>query len=317
MAKRILLLPRSFRLVRAEFPLPGEEKDSPASLAYFGEGESLHYFFSLLKVSPQPEVSHCPLYGLYSQIRKVAAGRQILVIEVNRLLKGLLPSGGLISYPWVRQRAFLNHPFFRSRRQGIENSYGRKVRQHQYEPRQTRDPVELERFYHHYYLPHMQARFGALAHPRSLSDLRRALRSGFLLQILRKGKWVAGAVCGCLPGSVQALAFGLDWSDQQEWNHGALSAVYYFLFDWAEKNDIPIVDLLRSRANRADGVFIHKSRWGALPERDPWPHTLLRFYFSPSMALPALFKTQLVWQAGKFLPMVELLEPRKEEAIES
>ena len=36
-----------------------------------------------------------------------------------------------------------------------------------------------------------------------------------------------------------------------------------------------------------------------------------------AMALPALFKTQLVWQAGKFLPMVELLEPRKEEAIES
>jgi hypothetical protein len=124
---------------------------------------------------------------------------------------------------------------------------------------------------------------------------------------------VAGTVCSCLPQSVQALAFGLEWGDLQEWDHGALSAAYYYLFDWAEQNGIPVVDLLRSRANHSDGVFIHKTRWGAQPERDPWPHTLLCFYLPQSMTIPAPIRTQLVWHEGKFKLIEEWLETEKRE----
>ena len=60
------------------------------------------------------------------------------------------------------------------------------------------------------------------------------------------------------------------------------------------------VDLLRSRPHAEDGVYQHKSRWGAVTEVDDWPHTLLCFFIPPQVEVPACLARLLVWQRDHF-----------------
>jgi hypothetical protein len=73
-----------------------------------------------------------------------------------------------------------------------------------------------------------------------------------------------------------------------------LSAVYYELFRWARESRLGRVDLLRSRPHSGDGVSMHKKRFGARPEKDPWPHALLAVYPPAGSELPAPARDLLV-----------------------
>lgn len=303
--KRILLLPRSLRLQCIVFP----ENGRVGRGVYLGEGESLAYVKKMFHREdgdfPMRRIS---LWRVAQTIREVMCPGTFLCVEVNRLLGPLLPAKSVLSFPWVRQRVVLSSPEYEKRKKSIRAVYGRKVRKYGYRFCRVTDAGSLQQFYSELYLPHISARFGEEQSARGLHELERAVTSGFLLQVLHDDVWVSGAVCRVRRKEISVLTFGHLPEEIFPLARGALSAAYYYIFSYAESAGLAAVDLGRSRPHAADGVYWHKQRWGAIAEKDPWPHTALRIFRQEECALPEVLERQLVWSDGMFREMREFVK---------
>ncbi len=277
-AKALLLLPRSFRLQCVRWQGRGRDSGEPLRATYCGEGESLDYLrvrlFAEVASEQREQVTFAAALGEMQSNGEDGLG----IIEINRLLKTWLPGGALITFPWIRQVVDLQGPFYAASRSRLQATYGRRVRQHKYEVHETRRADDIAQFYHALYRDYVQHRFQQMTHARTREELVQAGRHGVLLQIFRGGANVSGVLCRVHRDTITAVAFGLAVPYDENLRRGALSAAYYYLFCWAEARHLRYVDLLRSRPDRADGVFEHKRRWGAEVFHDPWCHTVMGIY---------------------------------------
>ena len=311
--KKLLLLYRSLRLVRAELEITAGTGSPGIPCLYLGEGLSLDYYRELYQSSNCPALASISAAGLLQEIARARHRFPVILVETNRLLARFLPQGALLTYPWVRQRTDLAGDTYRHRRRGIEGGCGRSVRRYGFQCRLSRDPADLEVFHFMYHLPHIVARHGDRAAARTLPQLKSALRSGFLLQVWQGDRWVSGLLAQRVgPECIYPLATGLHPDYFAEWQNGALAAACYFLFRWARDNGLRIVDLGGSRPHLMDGVFRHKALWAASPQPEPWHHTSIAFYLDPAAPLPAVVTRQLIWNGARFLAIGECLpEPAK------
>ena len=299
--KRLALLPRSLKL---KFAQSGPIPPSGMRLAYIGDGESFSYIrdtFAKGRLELLPDT--IPITRIAEMIRKLPQSGTWLCVEIDRLLLPFLPGKGNLTFPWLRQRIHLDSVEYRRRRRKIEDNFGRKVRRYQYQFRLVHDAESLAHFYECLYLPHVSARFGSECHARTLEELRKAVAKGFLLQVLRNNRWIAGVVCSVRRDEVSARAFGHLPEEEYSLRLGALSAAYYGLLEYAQEHSFASVDLLRSRPDSRDGVYCHKQRWGAVAMKDCWPHTAIRFYPPEGMPVPESFAGLLVWDGQAFREM--------------
>jgi hypothetical protein len=295
--KRLVLLPRSFRLMCLVIPENGWD----GRVVYLGEGESLSYVRKIFHgEGGEIAARRIPLWRIGKAIREMVRPGTILCVEVNRLLGPCVPGKHLPSFPWVRQRVVLSSPEYEKRKKTINSVYGRKVRKYGYEFRMLTDAVSLKQFYSELYLPHISARFGEERSARGLAELEKAVKSGFLLQVLHNDVWVSGAVCRVRGKEISVLTFGHLPEEIFPLGLGALSAAYYHLFSYAESHGLESVDLGRSRPRTADGVYWHKRRWGAIPENDLWPHTAIRIFVPEGCDSPEPLEKLLVWNGRTF-----------------
>ncbi len=301
-AKRVILLYRSFWLRQVEI----EDSLFGKRTIYIGEGESLDYVKkTFFPDAREKERTALPVFFLRQKIKHLISSNTQVFVEINRMLKPLIPPGGLLTFPWIRQKVSLNGHDYVERKSKIEASMGRKVKKFDYRCQMTSDQKMVQKFYEKLYLPYVTTRFQSACHARTLSEFQNATRSGFLLQIFAQDLWVSGVICRLEKDGICTLAFGHLPNNQYDLQRGALSAAYYFIFKWAEEHSVLKVDLLRSRANTSDGVYEHKRRWGAKPVMDSWPHTAL-WLFLPSAEVCPLLKTQLIWSRGEFIEMQRL-----------
>jgi len=304
--KRTLLLYRSMRFAYCEFQIRGTTETPPLRGVYIGEGLSLPYYLKLYRadVSLTREI---PAWRMPGAILRARASVPIVLVEINRILDFLLPSGGLRADSWVQQETDLESPAYRRRQRGIERGWGQKVRKHGYRCALSREEHDLNRFYHEYYLPHISHRHGEIASARSIAALRNALGTGFLLQVWEGEHWVSGIVASrpekrC----VSLLAAGLHPSQTETMQNGALSAAYYFVFKWAEENCVRTVNFCGSRPNELDGVFQHKQLWAAVPKHDPWHHTEIVFFLDKTARLPEPVRKQLISRGAGFVRIEQI-----------
>ncbi len=299
--KRLALLLRSRHLI---FARSGRIPSSGVSLAYIGEGESFSYIKELLAPGEFELVSETfPMAHIGKAIREIPESGAWLCLEVNRLLSPFLPEKGMLTFPWLRQRIYLDSAEYRERRRKIEDNYGRKVRKHQYSFRIVHDAESVVHFYEFLYLPHVAARFGNACHARTLAELQKTVKRGFVLQVLRDNRWIAGVVCSVWKDEVSAKAFGHLPEEEYSLRMGGMSAVYYGLTEFARKNSFACVDLIRSRPNSRDGVYCHKHRWGAVAEKDSWPHTAIQLFPPKDLPVPTPFESLLIWDGHTFREM--------------
>ncbi|MGC9983466.1 MAG: hypothetical protein ABSF35_07515 [Polyangia bacterium] len=284
LAKRLVLLGRTRRLLMARIVAPD------ADALYAGEGESLAWLARLhgARVEDSRPIP-------WMRLRRLADERDgLFYVEVNRLLRPFLPAGGFFTVPWMRFTAKISADAGRGGKKLVEATYGRKVRQQGYTSRLVTGLQAAEDFHRDFYLPYVLWRFGRDTHPRSRWEIRAAVRNGFVLQILQGEIPVAAAACRVRQRSVTLVALGLRGDYADLLHRGALSAVYYELFRRAREDGLSRVDLLRSRPHGEDGVSLHKRRFGALPEKDPWPHALLAIYPPAGSRLPPAARDLLV-----------------------
>ena len=299
--KRLVLLPRSFNLI---FARSRETGSSGIRISYLGEGESFAYIQDMLAAGDFELVSRAfPLWGILKIVRQSRESREWLCVEINRLLLPFLPRQRFLTFPWLRQRIFLDSAEYRRRRRKIEDGFGRKVRKYGYSFRFVHDAGSVKCFYERLYLPHIKARFGNECHARTLPELLKAVQKGFLLQVWRGDLWIAGVVCGISRNEISARAFGHLPEAEYSLRLGAMSAAYYGLLGYAGRNSFSCVDLIRSRPDTRDGVYGHKRRWGAIPHIDNWPHTAILLFPPQRMPVPEPFESLLLWDGQAFREM--------------
>jgi hypothetical protein len=303
--KRLALLPRSLHLAYAQ---SSELDSSGTRFVYLGDGESLPYFKGTFAPGKFELASpKIPLWRVRKMVREVPASGSWLCVEINRLLP-FTPCESILTFPWLRQRVYINSAAYKKRRRKIEDSFGRKVRKYQYSFRLVQDAEAVESFYEQLYLPHVSARFGDVVHARCLGELKRAAKKGFLGQVLCRSRWIAGVVCSVGRDELSARAFGHLPDDEYPLRLGGLSAAYYFVFQYAAQHTLACVDLMRSRPNAADGVYCHKQRWGAVTEKDIWPHTAIRLFPPREGSVPESLQRMLVWNGRIFMEMREMMK---------
>lgn len=308
LAKRWAVLPRSLRLEAVSFENNGANGEPGFDGLYVGEGLSADYYLGLYGHT-RGEMRRVALAGLRKTVLEAVRRVTLVVVEVNPLLGSLCPAGGWPSFPWVRHELDLEGERYRSRRRGIERNFGWVVRRHGYRFRMTQSPDDVRRFYHEYYVPHVRARFGGETACRGLGQVQCAVAGGFLLQVFDGEHWVSGlVVCRESARKIQLVSAGLRPDRLGRWQDGALTAAFYFAVQWARSEGICYVDFGGTRPHLDDGVFHHKSLWGAEPVPESWHHTQSLFYVGKGRPLPRVAARQLVWCEGKFTTLANAVQ---------
>jgi hypothetical protein len=308
LTKRLLLLGRTTRLVHARV------RTSEGEVIYVGEGESLTWLARL----HGGQVADSRAVDWPGLQRMVIERTSLLYVEVNRLLRPLLPPGAFFTLPWIGFSADLVAPPKHDTRKMVESTYGRKVRQQGFGFRRIFGETAARAFYRDFYLPYLRWRFGDEAHPRGQDEIVAVVKDGFILQVLDKDWTVAEAACRVSGSTLTLVALGLAADFASLLRRGAASALYYEMFRWARAHGIQRVKLLRSRPHVRDGVSLHKRRFGAEPVLDPWPHTTLAVYPYPipSAALSSPACGLLVQDhCGKLVTLAECLQRRGKQTI--
>jgi hypothetical protein len=301
--KRIILLPRSFRPAHIVIRGTVSGGNSDLVLNYIGEGESLAYvknwcFSKIIEEKTFP----CKIWRLRKVIKNISSA-DIVLVELNSLLKTAVPAGGYETFPWIRQKVFLKDHIYGERKAKIESKYGRKARKYNYRFEIVNDTSSAKKFYQELFAPYINSRFGDVTHLRDLKEIQRVVKNGFILQVFDGETWIAGAACRRRKREVTVFALGLISDFSYHLQRGALSSAYYFLFKWAEDNGINTIDLLRSKPNVNDGVYEHKRFWGAIAEKDIWPHTCIRIFLPKGIELPSAIKGYLVRMGNGFIEL--------------
>lgn len=306
--KYLALLYRSSLIRQVEMKGVFRGEKQPRSLVYLGEGESLSYFRKLCfaNLQGQKESRCCP--HQIDRIQRSLPDEVIVVTEVNRLLAGLVKGCGYPGYPWLLQKVFISSEGYLDRKAHILNKRGLRVRKRHYRYDTVTDRSSIETFYQSFYRPYILERFGGMAHLRSVRNFLAALHHGFLLRVFDEDKWVAGMVCLRRGREVVSLGSAVLVEETDHLKKGALTAAYYYLFQWAEEHGMEVVNLLRSRPHLDDGVFSHKSLWGAVPRRDPWPHTCYTIRIPVGNPPPGILGNQLVWDGSSFMSLKNAAE---------
>lgn len=305
LVRRAALAPRSVVLTERTATDPSRS----LRVAYIGEGESAEYLRRTYFPAAAPTTARrLPLWRVNAAAARLVGPDSLLFVEVNRLWAALAPRSRWRTLPWIRARVVLDDAWRRSRRRGIEHTFGRKVRQFGYRARRTREPELVAAFHRDLYAPHVTARFETEVRLRPVSELQALVDDGFLLQVFCGERWVSGAVCRLRGATLSVHAFGHLPPEEWDLRRGALSGVYYFIFEWAAQNSVREVDLLRSRANTADGVFEHKRRWGAVPVPDDWRHTVIEIFPPAAPLIPPVLRRQLLLVDGRLVELGAVLE---------
>ncbi len=131
----------------------------------------------------------------------------------------------------------------------------------------SEEPSDLSTFYHQMYLPNSAARFGKLAVTNEFSQMQEFLkRGGFLLFITRNGEKIAGGLCSVGKNRLTGYRCGVLNGDEKLMECGAMTAIYYYLVDYAVINGLRELDILDSKPFLNDGVYRYKGSWGAVAE---------------------------------------------------
>jgi len=129
--------------------------------------------------------------------------------------------------------------------------------------RVSRDPQDLDLFYHRMFVPHIRKRYGDLSDIESYEEMKKFFENGLLLFVTRDKAAVAGALCRVENGTLIFRRAGVLDGDESHVKIGAQTALYYFQIRYAMDLKLRALDTMASLGFLNDGVYLHKRGWGA------------------------------------------------------
>jgi hypothetical protein len=252
------------------------------SVIYVGEEFSVEELRHVLFPSPA-DVDHLDrvfLWQVPALVRQFVSDGEFVICELNRLVPWR-PQARYVftAAPWVRQILDIARPLD-AILAGMNQNMRRTIRKLQkagFSYRFTREPADLDLFYHQMYVPYITSRHGARAIVAKYYEIEYILDKGGLIMVEYQGQPVSGMGCKVLGDTCRADALGIYKDRFDLRDMGAIASVFWFMLDWARAKGLRSFDFGGSRARVADGVFNFKRQWGTHLEVTLTAHTTWTF----------------------------------------
>ena len=207
---------------------------------------------------------HVSLASLLLRPNGVARGSDLLIARVSRRVSRMMAAHDVIRVPEC-VRLIRPLPLSSEERRRIKSSQSenlRRIRKHKLTYSLSHAKEDFDHLWHTMVLPYAESRFGDLAERHSYKHALKAFDRGVLLFVLQDGRKIAGTLLDLSDNRVSAVSLGMDGGFENAMRIGALSAIYYFTIEWAEREGFDCIDMGNVRPCLADGVFRTKYRWG-------------------------------------------------------
>ena len=166
---------------------------------------------------------------------------------------------------------------------------------------------DFDLFYHRMHVPHIKRRYGELSNINPYEEMKKIfVDGGILLFVTKDGQDLAGALSVVKDGSLMFRRTGVLDGDEDAVKGGAQTALYYLQLQYAVEHGLKNVDTMKSAPFLNDGVFRHKSEWGAttLPDEE-FERFVYLFTPGPKEKLARFFEANpLIVEAGSTLRAV-------------
>ncbi|MGH7550674.1 MAG: hypothetical protein ACREK3_07965 [Gemmatimonadota bacterium] len=259
LARRRLPLMR----VRGTHPRTG----AATSVIVTDSAPSVDYFLeALVGAEPRREpLDTVPVRNLVEALESHADHASLLIARIDRRLGARHIPAGWVRLPesvdaWrpVPEEGLAGETADRRQADNL-----RRIRKHGLTARVSHDLADFDRFYHDMYVPFVLSRHGEMAYVRGYHRLRRYMRRGGIMWILREGRPVAGELFFIRDAVLHWVCGGTPGGAAEPLRQGAGSAHHVLGVPFARQRNVRRFDLGDSRPSLTDGVLLHKLRWGA------------------------------------------------------
>lgn len=134
--------------------------------------------------------------------------------------------------------------------------------------RVSQSEADFDYFFKRMYAPLIRRRYGARAELDPYDQAKAWFDSGFVIFVTKDDVPVAGALCELQGKTLLFRRSGVLDGDESQVKAGVQTALYYFQLRFAIESGLEAVDTLKTSPFLNDGVFRHKSDWGATTLRD-------------------------------------------------
>lgn len=257
------------RHFRDVWRLTGPERHSGEAIRVFcaGQREVCRYIEQLVFAPGSAQVRHGRMWSrrVPAMLTREHAPCGLTFVQVHDAVPPEAVRAGVFVLPsWLAGELDVAHALSCQRGNDSVRTDLRNIRRQGFTSRLTRDPGEIERFYHTMYLPYVRQRHGERGFIATLAELERESGHGVeLLLIGHGGREVAGAILGTHDAQrLDALELGVLGGDRDLVRKGALAAIYYFALQLAAQRGHTRLFLGGSRPFLTDGALRYKSKWG-------------------------------------------------------
>jgi hypothetical protein len=228
---------------------------------------------------PQRElVGNVLSWELPALLDRLRASADLTIARVDRLSAQKFPGKDYLAVPeWVGMRLAVPEDLdslVRCNRSIREDM--RLVRKHKLQPLVTEREERFQEFYDSMYVPFSRARHGAMAFVKSRYDLRRSLRKGGILWVIRDKHPLAGMLFERKNDTLDLQAIGMATGELPLNKRGIMAALYYYSIAHAGQLSCAEVDFRGARPSLHDGLVRYKRKWGnALYDKTDTSYDLL------------------------------------------
>ena len=138
----------------------------------------------------------------------------------------------------------------------------RLVRKHQLQSLVTEGDERFDEFYDSMYVPFSRARHGAMAIIKGRQELRRFIRKGGILWVMRGNQPLAGVLYERKNDILNLLAIGMATGELPLKKRGIMAALYYYSIQHARQVGFAEVNFRAARPSLHDGLLRYKRKWG-------------------------------------------------------
>jgi len=228
---------------------------------------------------PQRErVGNVWAWDLPAVLHRLGASADLTIVRADRLsAQKFLGKDYLVVPEWVGMRLTVPddlNALVRGNHSIREDM--RLARKHKLYPLVTLGEERFDEFYDAMYGPFSRARHGAMAIVKSRYDLRRRVRKGGILWVIRDNRPLAGMLFERKAGTLDMQAIGMATGELPLKKRGIMAALYYHCIAHAHRLKCTEVDFRGARPSLHDGLFRYKRKWGnILYERTDMYYDLL------------------------------------------
>lgn len=270
--------------------------------------------------NPQRErIGNVSAWDLPALLNRLSPSADLTIVRADRLSAQKFLVNDYLSVPeWIGMRLAVPKDLDglvhgnRSIREDM-----RLVRRHNLQPLATEGDERFHEFYDSMYLPFSQARHGAMAFVKSQPDLRRRLRTGGILWVIRDNHPLAGMLFERENDTLILHALGMATGELPLNKRGIMAALYYYSIAHACQLRCAEVDFRGTRPSLHDGLLRYKRKWGCIlyDRTDTYYDLLIRWNGVNSVVKDFLSYTGLIFRDKGRLSAIHADEARSRQSL--